>query len=308
MTPLAPHSHRLPFPVLSTTMADPPAASGIDPGSGRYVVAATDVAAFARDGYVHLPQVLTAAELAAFEPWYDKFLTGELRPEGKDLCDMSGAVDRTPDQYTVYNAMLPRRYSKEFLAESQLYAERCADITRQLQGEGMVIDYNQILAKRPQSGDAVFPWHQDMAYWPPCEADPRTATCWLAMDDSTRENGCMRFIPGSHRQPLRRHRPVLLGKGKARLDAESSHALMTDVDEEGEGARYVEIRRGDITVHNELVVHGSGPNLSDGWRRAYVLALRSQRAHDEERAIGFTHSHNDDVNWDRFHPEFLSEA
>ena len=53
-----------------------------------------------------------------------KFLTGELRPEGKDLCDMSGAVDRTPDQYTVYNAMLPRRYSKEFLAESQLYAER----------------------------------------------------------------------------------------------------------------------------------------------------------------------------------------
>ena len=106
-------------------MASPPAASGIDPGSGRYVVAAADVAAFARDGYVHLPQVLTAAELAAFEPWYTKFLTGELRPEGKDLCDMSGAVDRTPDQYTVYNAMLPRRYSKEFLAQSQLYAERC---------------------------------------------------------------------------------------------------------------------------------------------------------------------------------------
>jgi hypothetical protein len=34
---------------------------------------------------------------------------------------------------------------------------------------------------------------------------------------------------------------------------------------------YVEIRRGDITVHDERVVHGSGPNLSDGWRRAYVL-------------------------------------
>ena len=55
-------------------------------------------------------------------------------------------------------------------------------------------------------------------------------------------------------------------------------------------------------------MHGAGPNLSDGWRRAYVLALRSQIAHNEERAIGFTHSHNDDVNWDRFHPEFLSEA
>ena len=48
---------------------------------------------------------------------------------------------------------------------------------------------------------------------------------------------------------------------------EESHALFTPVDEEAEGAAYVPIPRGSITVHNERVVHGSGPNLSSGWRK-----------------------------------------
>ena len=59
----------------------------------------------------HLSGVLTESEIASeMEPVYEKFLKGELRPEGKDLCDMSGATDRTPDEYTVFNAMLPRKY------------------------------------------------------------------------------------------------------------------------------------------------------------------------------------------------------
>ena len=65
--------------------------------------------------------------------------------------------------------------------------------------------------------------------------------------------------------------------------------------------RRVEIKRGDITVHDERVVHGSGPNESDGWRRAYVLAFRTAEMVDEERRLGFSHSHNDAFNWDAFH-------
>ena len=87
-----------------------------------------------------------------------------------------------------------------------------------------------------------------MAYWPPLKADPATATVWIALDASTRANGCMRFVPGTHTGPLRKHRPVLLNEsGGGRLDEESSHALMTDVDEEAEAIRYAEIARGDGT-------------------------------------------------------------
>jgi len=64
----------------------------------------------------------------------------------------------------------------------------------------MVADYDQVLAKMPKSQDAIFAWHQDMAYWPPFTAEKATATCWLAVSDASVENGCMRFIPGTHKE------------------------------------------------------------------------------------------------------------
>lgn len=267
-----------------------------------YVVPEHLVEAFHRDGYVHLPAVLSEEELATTleEPHYAAFMRGDVLPEGKDLCDMSGAVGRTRDEFTVYNAMLPRRYKPDM--QGSLFERRAASIAEQLyKGKKFAIDYDQILAKRPRSGDSIFAWHQDMAYWPPFKSDPATATVWLALDNSTKENGCMRFIPGSHKSgELRSHAPVRLAAA-GRGDEESSHALFTDVDDEKEHVVYAEIKRGDVTVHNELVVHGSGPNNSDGWRRAYVLAFRTEKCVAEERSHGFTHSHNDTFNWDSFH-------
>ena len=85
----------------------------------------------------------------------------------------------------------------------------------------------------------------------------------------------MRFLPGSNAEPeIRPHAPVKIADD--RMDDESSHALCTTLREEDEEkVRLAEIRRGDITVHDQRVVHGSGPNESDGWRRAYVLAFRT---------------------------------
>ena len=54
---------------------------------------------------------------------------------------------------------------------------------------------------------------------------------------------------------------------------EASHALCMKLGPDDEPA-YVPIRRGDVTVHNERVAHGSGPNLTDQWRKAYVIAFR----------------------------------
>jgi phytanoyl-CoA hydroxylase len=59
----------------------------------------------------------------------------------------------------------------------------------------------------------------------------------------------------------------------------------------------LELERGDITVHNERIVHGSGGNDTDGWRRTYVLAHRSRATVEYERSIGFSHSHNDEIQW-----------
>lgn len=252
----------------------------------RYEVTDEDRRRFAADGYVHLPGVLSPSELDAIAATYDRFLRREIVVPGKDYCDMSGDYTRDPEQFAIINVMLPRRYHPAW--QGNVYERRAASIAAQLCGPGMEIDYDQLLAKRPARDDAVFGWHQDMAYWIDTP-DRRTATCWLAVDDSTIANGCMRFVPASHREPaLRPHRPL-------HGDREKSHTLVADVDDTVDTVVPVPIARGDITVHNERVLHGSGGNRSAGWRRAYIVAFRSKETILAERRLGFTHSHNDET-------------
>ena len=249
-----------------------------------YSVSDDEVAAFRRDGYVHLRAVMSDDEMDAIEAVYDRFLRGEIEVTGKDLNDMTtGEHGTDPSRYAVVNVMLPRRYHPAW--QGNLFERRAQSIADQLCGPGKTIDFDQLLAKSPGREDAVFHWHQDQAYWIDTD-DRRTATCWLAVDDSTIENGCMQFLPGSHTEPVRPHRPL-------HADRSASHTLVTDL-RATDVMVPVPIRRGDITVHNEGVLHGSGGNTSESsYRRAYIVAFRTVSTVEEERRRGFTHSHND---------------
>ena len=79
-------------------------------------------------------------------------------------------------------------------------------------------------------------------------------------------------------------------------DRDTSHTLAARLSE-NDIEIPVEIKRGDVTVHHERTLHGSGGNFSaSSWRRAWVIAFRSASTVAEERAIGFTHSHNDSLH------------
>jgi phytanoyl-CoA hydroxylase len=250
---------------------------------GAYVVSDADREHFGRHGYVHLTGLLTEDEVAELEVVYDRFLRRDIEVAGKDYCDMAGDYGRDPADYSIINVMLPRRYYPAW--QGNVLEQRALQVAEQLHGAGMDIDYDQLLAKQPHKEDAVFAWHQDMAYWPDTP-DTRTATVWLAIDDSTVENGCMRFVPATNDEcELRRHAPVLGGRGE-------SHALGTELRPD-DVVVPVPIRRGDCTVHNERVLHGSGGNTTGGYRRAYIIACRSTETIEVERRLGFTHSHND---------------
>jgi ectoine hydroxylase-related dioxygenase (phytanoyl-CoA dioxygenase family) len=263
-------------------MSETQSTSRID--GDEYLVTPEEKAHFVEHGYVHLRGLLTEAEVAAIEVDYDRFLRREIEVPGKDFCDMAGDYGRDPDDYSIVNVMLPRRYFPEW--QDNIYERRAASVARQLCGEGMQLDYDQLLAKQPYKTDAVFAWHQDMAYWPDTP-DTRTATTWLGIDDSTVENGCMRFAPATnHEAELRPHVAQFGDRGE-------SHALGTELRADDVMVP-VPISRGDVTVHNERVMHGSGGNNTDGFRRAYILAFRSEDTVKIERELGFTHSHNDD--------------
>jgi hypothetical protein len=248
---------------------------------GYYEIDESDRQRFIRDGYVHLAGLLTEAEVADLEVVYDRFLRREIEVPGKDYCDMAGDYGRAPQDYSIVNVMLPRRYYPAW--QGNVLERRALQVAEQLHGRGMEIDYDQLLAKQPFKEDAVFAWHQDMAYWPDTP-DTRTATVWL--DHSTEQNGCMRFVPSTNSESsLRPHAPVFGGRGE-------SHALGTEL-LPTDSVTTVPIRRGDCTVHNERVLHGSGGNFTSGHRRAYIIACRAVETIAAERSLGFTHSHND---------------
>jgi phytanoyl-CoA hydroxylase len=248
-----------------------------------YLVTDAERQRFRVDGYVHLRGVMSSEEMDEIEAVYDAFLQRKITVPGKDFNDMTtGEHDSDPTGYSIINVMLPRKYYPEW--KGNTYELRAESIAEQLCGEGMTIDFDQLLAKQPFKADAVFGWHQDQAYWIDTD-DRRTATCWLAVDPSTIDNGCMQFLPGSHTEPVRPHFPL-------HGDREKSHTLVTEL-RDRDVMVPVEIERGDITVHNEAILHGSGGNTSANYRRAYIVALRSESTVHAERSLGFTHSHND---------------
>lgn len=255
----------------------------------HYWLTAQEIAQFKRDGYVTLRDVMTEAELTAIEPAFQQFIRGEIEGMGRDFCDMSGPYGRAFEDFSLVNAVLPRRYRPDLCGN--LFELRCASISRQLIGADATLDYDQFLAKRPNKPDAEFSWHQDLGYWPTGTPDTQTATCSLALDDADRENGCLRVVPGSHKGPLRPHKPLHAG------GRDASHILSITLDANDPVAE-LPLKRGDITVHDERIVHGSGGNTSKArWRRTYIVAFRSKACVAYERAIGFTHSHNDTINW-----------
>lgn len=250
-----------------------------------YPLTAEQRAAFANDGWAHLPGFLSAAEVDALLPTYMALLRRELPVSGRDYCDMTGDYDRPVEQFALVNVMLPRRYHPAW--RDNVYERRAARTARAVAGDDLELDYDQLVAKPPHATGGVFHWHQDLAYWPATE-DTRTVTFWLALDHVRDDNGKVRFVDGSHREPrLRPHRP-LLG------DREQNHTIVASVDEQRDRIRGADLRPGDVTIHHERTVHGSAGNHSDRWRRGYVLAFRSRATVAAERAMGFTHSHNDD--------------
>lgn len=260
-----------------------------------YQLTKDEIQQYARDGYLVLEDVLTEDELSTIDPWFDHFIMGrESHRMGRDFCDMSQPYDTPFEKFQLVNAMLPSRYCPELI--NNIFFRVAQSIASQLYTNGIAaMDYEQFLAKKPSKPGARFTMHQDLGYWPKTK-NTWTATFSLALTDSGVENGCLQVVPGSNREPqLRSHRPAgYSGKEGTRDD---SHTLIIETRPDDKIV-YLPVRRGSVTIHDERIVHGSGGNMSDEWRKTYVMAFRDIDTIREERNMGFTHSHNDSVDWE----------
>jgi hypothetical protein len=136
------------------------------------------------------------------------------------------------------------------------------EMTAQLIGPDILLWGTTVFGKPAGTGKEV-PWHQDGQYWP---IEP-LATCsvWIALDDAGPENGCLRFIPGSHRE--RR----VFGHATQSSGELVLNQRIDDAEFDEAKARDVVLEAGQMSFHDIYLVHGSRPNRSGRRRAGYVL-------------------------------------
>lgn len=121
-------------------------------------------------------------------------------------------------------------------------------------------------------------WHQDATHWH--LTDPRAVTAWVALTPSTRENGCVRVLPGTHRHVVAHRdsgdRLNMLGMGEE---------VAAPVD--GAAAQDMALAPGEMSLHHPLVIHGSEPNRSGARRTGFAIRYI---AGDVGQAGGFANS------------------
>jgi ectoine hydroxylase-related dioxygenase (phytanoyl-CoA dioxygenase family) len=132
----------------------------------------------------------------------------------------------------------------------------------QLLGGGVRFWHDQLFCKPAQHGGVVA-WHQDYSYW--TRTRPMAhLTCWIALDDATRDNGCLQYVPGSHRWELL---PITGLAG----DMDAIQTVLSEEQRRQFRPVAVELKKGHASFHHPLMVHGSYANSTDRPRRATVL-------------------------------------
>lgn len=89
-------------------------------------------------------------------------------------------------------------------------------------------------------------------------------SCWIGLDDSTRENGCVHYVPGSHRWNL-------LPRADFANDMDAILGALTPDQKKEFNPVAIELKKGECSFHHPLMVHGSYENQTDRSRRAVVL-------------------------------------
>ncbi len=207
------------------------------------VLSRDQIEAFNRDGFISGIRIFNDDEIAEHRSYFDRLLDAVVAAGG--------------DSYSISSAHL--KYSRVW---DLLTHERIVAAVADLLGDDLIGWGSHYFCKLPRDGKTVA-WHQDFSYWPLSAS--RTVTVWLAIDDADRDNACMQFLPGSHLQGLVGFRDS--GDGE-------NNVLNQTIDdiEQFRPPVDIELHDGEISLHSDLLIHGSGANHSD--RRRCGLTLR----------------------------------
>jgi phytanoyl-CoA hydroxylase len=209
-----------------------------------------EVSAFDRDGFVVVPDVFSADDVAAvvaevdgFEAGVEAWLAG--RADQRAAIAEAGAI-------TFTTHLVTRSARLADFARHPFFAGVCADLV----GPDVNLYWDQAVYKKPEK-PRRFPWHQDNGY---AYVEPQQyLTCWVALTDATLDNGCPQVARGRHRAGTLAHTYVDPLGWECFADPGASEVAVAEV-----GA-------GGVVVFSSLTPHLTGPNLTGAVRKAYIL-------------------------------------
>ncbi len=182
--------------------------------------------------------------------------------------EVGGVVDRDPmDPMGDSPAARAARFRKlgTFCVQSPLIwhtihaGEPMARIAQHFLGDNLLLKFNSCFLKPARTGSAT-PWHQDNGLWRDGETEP--FNFWMAIDPATKANGCLQFIPGTHREPIEVH-----GLYKDSIHGELPRHRVEECKRKY-GLHYIELAPGDAVCWHSNLYHYSPPNTSDQSRIA----------------------------------------
>jgi ectoine hydroxylase-related dioxygenase (phytanoyl-CoA dioxygenase family) len=225
----------------------------------RYRLDEAQVAAFRENGYVAGIRVLEGAALDAVREAVER-LRARTSPSIELLYEVEKDYYRDPARNAFHCLggwlLEPALHDLVFHPAATVPAAQLLGLDR------LRLWHDQLFYKPPRH-PGVVAWHQDFSYWTRT-LPMRHVTLNVVLDDTTLENGCLHYVPGSHRWPLLP--PVSFGQ--------NMEAFRDLVPEEVRG-RFrpvpVPLAAGEASIHHPLTVHGSYGNASAGPRRAAVL-------------------------------------
>lgn len=144
------------------------------------------------------------------------------------------------------------------------------DMVEQLIGPDICL-WNMSFFAKPALNGKRTPWHQDGHYWP--IRPLATCTVWIAIDAATRENGCLRYIPGSHRTNR-----LMAHDRNDSPEVTLNQELRRDEYDEADAEDLI-LEAGQMALHDVYIAHGSEENRSEHPRRGMTMRMMPTTSH-----------------------------
>ncbi len=216
---------------------------------------------FHREGYLAIDAITTKEEVQKMRVIYDALFEQKAGLKDGSHFDLAGS-NKEGAQAVLPQISGPSKYAPELL--TTLFRVNAHAIVCQLLGQDVECHYDHAILK-PGGRSAPTPWHQDESYWSPA-LEYQRVNVWMPLQEATLENGCMQFIPGSHKLEVLPHHSINNDPATAGLEVDMAY-----VDESRAVA--CPLPEGGATFHLGRTLHYTSTNLTNHPRRSYSLVF-----------------------------------